>query len=136
MWKFCFSVLLVTAFGSQSAFAQSDWVRVASSKSSGGVWEGKPSSLEYSKTKAGVPIIVVVGRKSNTTNQEVSLHKWYVTADDCKSKKGKVITLKITGEFDYENDFAFGGDTVATSLAEFVCGVKTPKKVNNSDKGL
>ena len=88
MRKFCFSLLLVTAFGSQSAFAQTDWVRVASSKSSGGIWEGKPSSLEYSKTKAGVPIIVVVGRKSNTTKQEVSLHKWYVTADDCRNKKG------------------------------------------------
>ena len=136
MWKFSFTLLLVSAFASQTALAQTDWVKVSSSKSSGTVWEGKPSSLEYSKTKAGVPIIVVVGRKSNTSKQEVSLQKWYVTADDCKNKKGKVVTLKITGEFDYETDFVFGGDTVATSLAEFVCGVKTPKKVDNSDKGL
>ena len=126
MRKLCLTLLLATTFVSQTAFAQTDWVRVASSQSSGGVWEGKPSSLEYSKTKAGVPIIVVVGRKSNTKNQEVSLHKWYVKVDDCRIKKGTVVTLKVTGEFEFENDFAFGGDTVATSLAEFVCGVSTP----------
>jgi hypothetical protein len=126
MQKLCLTLLLATTFASQTALAQTDWVKVASSKSSGGVWEGKSSSLDYSKTKAGVPIIVVVGRKSDTTTQAVSLHKWYVTVDDCRSKKGKVVTLKVTGEFEFENDFAFGGDTVATSLAEFVCGVSTP----------
>ena len=99
-------------------------------------WEVKPGSLELSKTKGQVPIVVVVGRVSNQSSRQITLSKWYVSIKDCEREMGKVVTLNLDGQYRFENDFVFGGGNVATAMAESICGAYTYQVNTRNRKGL
>ena len=105
---------------SLGAISQEKWINVASSDDSS--WEVQPRSLEETKTKGGNEIAAVVGRIANKKTKKVELRKWYVSIEDCDRKMGKLVTLDIDGKFQFENDFVFGAGTIATSVAEGICG--------------
>ena len=119
-----------------SAYSQTEWILVENSKKNDMRWEAKPGSLEFSKTKGGTPIVAVIGKTTNTKTSSIELYKWYVSADDCGRKMGKVVSLKISGEFSFENDFVFDSGTIASGLAEFICGVADYAISEQRKKGL
>ncbi len=119
---------------STSAAAQTAWINIA--KSNEGIWDAQPGSLEFSKTKGDIFIAVVVGRITDPKTSKISLYKWYVSASDCKAKMGKVVTLDISGEYKFENDFVFGSGSIATSMAELICGAADYAISEKSKKSL
>ena len=108
--------LSISAF----AYAQTDWITIAATDD-GMKWDVQPGSLEFSKTVGGTSIAVVIGKVSDAKTGKINLYKWYVSANDCQTKMGKVVSLGISGEYIFENDFVFGSGNVASSMAEAIC---------------
>ncbi len=119
-----------------SAHAQSEWINIASSSEKENRWDVQPGSLEFSKTKGGTSIAVVIGRTTDTRTSRIDLYKWYVSATDCKNKMGKVVSLKIDGTYQFENDFVFGSGSVATAMAEAICGAADYSIKKTNEKSL
>lgn len=113
------------------ASAEKNWIGLAS-LGDGTKWEAKPGSFEFSKNKSGLPIAVLTGRVVNPKPSTIDLQKWYVTAGDCKNKMGKLITLSVSGDYQYENDFIYDGGNVASSIAQFICDVAA-KSIKDAD---
>ncbi len=115
--------LVVAAIASLSlttSIANNGWSEVANNGNT--TWHIKDGSLEFRKTKGGAYIAVVVGRITDSKTSQITLRKWYVSAIDCKKKMGKLVTLDISGEYKGENDFVEGAGTIATSIADIICG--------------
>jgi hypothetical protein len=117
-----------------AVLAQQDWIPVAETEKS--TWHVKPGSLEIAKTKGQVDIVAVVGRFANKSTSKIDLHKWYVAVSDCQRQMGKVVTLNIDGTFAFENDFVFGSGSVASGLAEAICGAHAFQIKSREDKGI
>lgn len=114
------AIAAIAFFSLTPSTAEDGWVEIARYEDS--IWHVKSGSLEFGKTKGGTPIAAVIGRVSNFKTSEVALSKWYVSAVDCKRKMGKVITLNISGDYQFENDFVEGAGTIATAMADAICG--------------
>lgn len=131
------SVLLALAVAcfSKAASAEDGWVPIAESKD-GGTWDVKSGSLEFSQTKAEVPIAVVIGRISNKRSPSIALYKWYVPIKDCVKENGIVVSLNMSGEYIFENDFVFGSGNIASAMAEAICGAASHQIKNATDKSM
>lgn len=128
-------LLVLLAGVSGGAHSEEGWVRVTSTDE-GGKWDVKAGSLEISQTRAEVPIAVVIGRITRTTSDNVSLYKWYVPLKDCIAESGVVVTLNMSGEYKFENDFVFGSGNVASGMAEAICAAATQSIQNASQKSM
>jgi hypothetical protein len=117
-----------------SAHAQSDWINIASSAES--EWDIQPGSFEFSKTRGGEYIAVTTGKVIDAKTSQISLYKWYVTANDCKRKMGKFVSLNIDGTFEFQNDFVFGSGSIASSIAEAICSVADYAIKKSYEKGM
>ena len=130
--------LLITAiipFVSTSSLAESEWVNIAMSNDKS-EWDALAGSLEFSKTKGGTAIAIVVGRVKDKKTSQIELYKWYVSAADCKREMGKIVSLGIDGDFKFENDFVFGSGSIGTAMAEVVCGAAEHNIREAKNKGL
>ncbi|WP_448173020.1 hypothetical protein [Rhizobacter fulvus] len=116
------------------ALAQEDWINIAASDES--KWHVKSGSLESTKTRGGTPIAVVIGRISNETTKRIDLFKWYVPIQDCERGLGKVVSLGIDGEYKFENDFVNGSGSIATAMAEAICGAQKYRTTERQKKGI
>lgn len=114
------------------AHSQSEWINIAVSSEDNLRWDVRPGSLEFSMTKGGTAIAVVIGRITDTRTSRIDLYKWYVSGTDCKKQMGKVVSLNVEGTYQFENDFVFGSGNVASAMAEAICGAAdyTIKKTN------
>ena len=110
-------ILAATLF-SGAAFAE-DWLVLASSDK--GVWEGRKGTRVFGTTKGGVPIAVADGRIRWTQDKSVDFVRWYVSVQDCKQGYGKLVTLTMSGEFKYENDYVKNGGNIASALGDMLC---------------
>lgn len=115
-------VSVISLFLSFSASAESNWISIGESND-GLKWEAKPGSFEFSKNKNNVSIAVLAGRVVNSKTTDIRLYKWYVSASDCANKMGKLVSLNVGGEFEFDSDFMFGGGNVSSGIAEFICSV-------------
>lgn len=130
-----FVVSALFPFFTCSASAKTNWISLASSDD-GSKWEAKPGSFEFSKNRSDVVIAMLAGRVVGAKHATIELHKWYVSAADCDNKMGRLVTLSVSGEYQYENDFIFEGGSVASSIAEFICTVADQSIKNASGKSL
>lgn len=112
-----------------------NWTKITSNND-GVVWYIKNGSLEFTATKNETPIALVVGRVNWGKNKKINLNKWYVSAEDCAQEMGKVVTLDIGGSYLFETDFVFKAGTVASNLAEVICGIADYKIKQSSGKSL
>lgn len=128
--------LFIFALASAPVFAESNWIQIAASEDNMTEWHAQPGSLEFSKTKGGIPIAVVVGRITNKRTSQVDLYKWYVSGADCSKRMGKVATLNISGEFQFDNDFVMGSGNIASAIAETICGAADYRINETKDKSL
>lgn len=118
-----------------SASMEGGWILLASSDD-GSKWEAKAGSFEFSKNKNDVPIAVLAGRVVSSKPSKIDLHKWYVSAGDCKNKMGKLVTLNVSGEYQFENDFLYDSGNVASGIAKFICDVARQAIKNTDGKSL
>jgi len=133
-----YSVVVVSAILSLlscSVSAETSWISLVSS-SDGSKWEAKPGSFEFSKNKSDVAIAVLAGRVVSPKPTKIDLHKWYVSAVDCNNKMGKLVTLSVSGEYQFENDFIFESGNVASYIAKFICDVADQSIKNANGKSL
>jgi len=115
------ATLLAASLNVGVVHAQQEWFEVAATDER--IWEVQGGSFEESRTKGGDPIAVVISRVTTKSTKQIDLRKSYVPIADCEKRMGKVVTLDLDGKFRFENDFLFGGGTVASSMAEFICEV-------------
>ena len=137
IFKECAGLLAIATFQliSFSASAETAWIHIAETDD-GTRFEAKPGSFEFSKTRGNTPVAVLVGRQFTIKSKKIELQKWYVTAADCKNKMGKLTTLSVSGDFQFENDFVFDGGTVASTVAKFICDVAEQSIKSADSKGL
>lgn len=127
--------MAMVLFAVTVAQAQAEWIDIASSND-GKKWAVQAGSLEFSKTKGGASIAVVVGRISDPNTSNITLRKWYVSAGDCSKKMGKVVSLGVSGEYEFENDFVLGSGNIASSMAEAICGAADYRIKEKNAKSL
>lgn len=77
-------------------------------------------------------MVAAEGRVVNSTTTEITFRKWYVTVADCRTGHGKVVTLSLQGDYQFENDFVLDGGSVSSALAEMLCY----DIVRNEKKGI
>lgn len=106
-----------------SAAAEDGWTNIGVSNNDNIRYDVRNGSFEVTKTKGGVPIAVVVGRITNPKTSNISVYKWYVPLQACVDKLGTVVSLNVSGEYRFENDFVFGGGNIAAAMGETICGV-------------
>lgn len=128
--------LLVYIALAGSAFADDGWVNIGVSEKNAVRYDIKKSSLEITKTKADIPIAVVIGRITTPKTSNVSVYKWYVSLQDCVNELGKVVSLDMAGDYQFENDFVFGGGNMAAAMGEMICGAAQSRFSENEKKGL
>lgn len=114
------------------------WTEVAANASRTAVKEIKDGSFEVSQNKSNEEIAVVTGRtlSGSQTSPSIALEKWYVRTGDCQRGEGKIVTLRLDGEFKYDNDFLLDGGTVASGVAEIICLIHTRQAENRRKKSL
>ncbi|MDM9552870.1 MULTISPECIES: hypothetical protein [Pseudomonas] len=121
---------------SLSAFGEVKWINLGETSDGVVKFEAKPGSFEFSENREKTPIAVLVGRQTSSKSKTIELRKWYVSATDCHNKMGKLITLSVSGDFQFESDFIFDGGTVASSIAKFICDVADQSIKNANGKSL
>lgn len=115
-------VSAISLFLSFSASAETNWISLGETDE-GIKWEAKPGSFEFTTNRNKAPIAVIAGRVVNSKNSGIELYKWYVSAADCSKKMGKIVSLSVGGEYQFDTDFMYGSGSVASGIAEFICAV-------------
>lgn len=77
----------------------------------------KQGSLEVKGT-----YLQAIGRETHTLTNEVQLLYYAISFEDCKNELGYLNNFKLNGSFAGKSEFVFGSGTVATSIAEAICG--------------
>lgn len=126
------TLLLLISF---SISADNTWIKLASADD-GSKWEALVGSFEFAKTKNNVPIALLAGRVTSAKRKQIDLNKWYVTGADCKSEMGKLVTLSVSGEYQFENDFIFDSGNAASLIAKFICEVAELSIKKSDSKSL
>lgn len=118
-----------------SVFAGIDWISLG--ESNGGLkWEAMPGSFEFSKNRNKSSIAVIAGRVVNSKTTDIQLYKWYVSTADCSKKMGKLVSLGVDGEYQFDSDFMYGSGSVASNIAEFICAVADNSIKKSKGKSL
>ncbi len=131
MRKFFGSVSMLLACS--TAFAD-EWIVTAGNAAT--EFSIQKGSFSVTRNKAGAEVAVVTARIVDKKTTEITLQKWYVAAADCAAGQGKLVTLSLSGEYRYENDFLFGGGSVASSNAKFICDVLAYDREEKRKKSL
>ncbi|WP_353180927.1 hypothetical protein [Salinisphaera sp. T5B8] len=117
------------------AYASTGWITVATTDE-GGAWEAQAGSLNLTKNRGDTLIAVVIGRVTQSGTNTVSLYKWYVPVKDCAAGNGTIVSLNISGEYEFENDFVLGGGNVASAIAAAICGAAKQAAENAQKKSM
>ncbi|MBT9571076.1 MAG: hypothetical protein IV106_08205 [Pseudomonas umsongensis] len=100
-------------------------------------------SFRFDKNSNGTALAVVIGRRIITTSQDILLLQWSVSAQDCVNERGSITVYDVNGNPSFQNDFVFGGGTLASIVAETVCAaamkaaetIQEPTKKTSKPKG-
>jgi hypothetical protein len=131
-WKPRAALLLASVVLSfpESVGAAEDWIILAETDRYR--WEGRAGSLEFNENKAGEQISTATGRMTNRKTNQITFKRWYVRTSDCRKGSGKFVTLDLEGNFQFDTDFILKGGSVASSIADLLCGVVK----DADDKGI
>lgn len=125
------SVFAVSVIGGASAEEQ--WYDVAASND-GTEYSVKAGSFSIANTKAGTEVALVVGRA--VSGNRIDVEQWYVTVQDCHQEMGELVTLSVSGDFKFGNEFVFGAGNIASGIAELVCNLNTIHEAAVDLKGI
>lgn len=118
------TVLCASVWPSQSTYAaspnippQSEWISITQDKDGVNFYSGKKGSFEITTTKAGTSIAIILGQIEDTKDKSVTYKKWYVATSDCEAGIGKLVVLKINGDYDFESDYVSKGNSIEIGRA-------------------
>jgi hypothetical protein len=126
-WLFAWSAI---------ASSQDTWTEIGVSEGDRRVYSVKDGSFSVSQTRGDVPIAVVVGRISDPQANKISFYKWYVPLSACADRLGVVVSLDMSGDYLFENDFVYGGGSMAAAMGETICNVYAHYQRTRLNKGM
>lgn len=113
-------IAAMTLLASAALTAQAnDWVPLSETESN--TWEGRAGTRVEGQTRNGTPVIKAAGRIFDRRLKTYEFVQWYVSINDCKQGFGKLVTLDMSGNFRFDNDYVDKGGSVASSLAAMLC---------------
>lgn len=113
-------IVAVTLVACTALTAQAnDWIPLSETESN--TWEGRAGTRVEAQTRNGTPVIKAAGRILDRRSQTYQFVQWYVSIDDCKQGFGKLVTLDMSGNFRFDNDYVEKGGSVASTLAAMLC---------------
>ncbi len=114
----------------------SEWVPITQNSDDTKFYSGKKGSYELTSTKGGTPIAMVLGQIEDKKAKNVSYGKWYVTAAECEAGIGKLVILKVDGDYDGEVDYVSKGNNIASAIGDLICGIYLGNKKAREAKGV
>jgi len=97
------------------------WVQIATiDQNSYQVQEG---SFRFDGDTKGNTLAVVIARAIDLATKDISLFQWSVPTEDCIANRGALVIHDMQGNLVGNNDFVFGGGSLASLMAETICGV-------------
>ena len=99
-------------------------------------WDVQNGSFRFMTVRSGDAVAAVNGRVFTASTKRIDVYQWYVKVNDCVNRIGGMVTLNARGEFVFENDFTFGAGSIASTIAELICGVAQDQAKKASDKSL
>lgn len=103
----------------------SGWTLLSSSKGIGNFvtnYYGKSGSLTIQKNHA-----TIIGKVNDSLIKTVELYKWSVPISTCHNQIGKMLWYKVDGKYVGSTDYVSGAGSVASSIADAICGVALRK---------
>ncbi|WP_213941217.1 hypothetical protein [Pseudomonas sp. dw_612] len=97
------------------------WVQVATIDQN--AYQVQEGSFRFDGDTKGNTLAVVIVRAINLGSKDISLFQWSVPTEDCISNRGALVMHDMQGNLIGNNDFVFGGGTLASLMAETICGV-------------
>lgn len=126
----------------QPLFAQgtgkedSPWIYITKNSENTDTYSAKKGSFEITSNKSGTEIALVLGQVQQKKNNQFNYNKWYVTTSDCEMGMGKIVILKVNGDYYFETDFVAEGNNIASAIADFICSVYKFDKKQKQGKGV
>lgn len=123
-------------FAQETAKEDSQWIYIAKNSENTDTYSAKKGSFEITSTKSGTEIALILGQIENHKNNKFKYNKWYVATSDCERGMGKIVILKVNGDYDFESDFVADGNNIASGIADFICSVYKLYKKQKQGKGV
>ena len=114
----------------------SEWVLIIRDSDDAMFYSGKKSSYELTTTKGGTPIAMVLGQIEDKKAKKFNYGRWYVTAAECEAGIGKLVILKVDGNYDMEVDYVSKGNNIASAIGDLICGIYLRNKKAREAKGV
>lgn len=108
------------------------WVLLGETEGNNVRFEGKTNSYELTNTRKGTRIAKIIVRQVDPVSHQISIYQRYVSLNDCKRKRGKIVAVDMDNNYKFENDFIIGGGSIGSSVAETICSIAK----DTIDKGL
>lgn len=104
---------------SATSVQASDWVSVAENKTE--IYSIQKGSVQIAKNDNDVPVVVVLGRIHNQTNDNISFERWYVPLRDCVRGYGTIVAMDLEGRHKASIEYVDKGGTVGSHAAALMC---------------
>lgn len=114
----------------------SPWIYITANSENTDKYSVKKGTFEIAKTKSGTEIAVVLGQIQRKKNNQIDYNKWYVSTSDCEKGMGKLVILKVNGDYDFESDFVADGNNISSGIADFICFLYKFDKNQKQGKGI
>ncbi len=112
------------------------WSLITQDRDDTKFYSGKKGSYELTSTKGGTPIAMILGQIEDKKAKKFSYGKWYVTAAECEVGIGKLVILKVNGDYDGEIDYVSKGNNIASVIGDLICGIYLDNKKAQEAKGV
>lgn len=114
----------------------SDWILIAQTNDDERSYSGRKGSYELFATKGGTPIAMILGQTEDGISKKVTYNKWYVAVSDCEAGMGKLVALKVSGEYEFETDYVAKGKNIASGIGDLICDIYLDNKKAMENKGV
>lgn len=118
MKPYRFALLLSMSICPIANAADNEWVTAATGADDI-LWQIRAGSLQFESNREDEPIASVVGRAVDA--DEISVFKWYVSAEDCSNRSGSLVILNLDGELIGEHDYVEGEESIVSTVASLIC---------------
>lgn len=96
----------------------SGWVKVGDA---GGA-TGKEFFLKKGSLEVLTNSFSVIGQELGKATRRVDLFHYVISFQDCKNQMGYLNNFNLSGKFVYKTEFVIGASSVASSIADVICG--------------
>lgn len=120
---FCLSLLTSTLMISSASYGQtqsSDFYLIADTSSDVFYINIKQGGFKLEGDKLLLGILV---KSFDKKDKQSSFTKKYIKVDDCIEGYGQMYHRSLSDDFLYKTDWVQGGGTVASGIADYLCGV-------------